>query len=178
MIERLEIDSTIFLVGMMGTGKSTVGRILASVSGLEFIDSDSWIEARTKKTVAEIFESQGEDFFRSAERRFIEEELPLQPLPAVVSCGGGLCIPDGMMDRLKAMGIVVCLWADPEQLLRRISTSSQERPLLQAKDPLQEIQKILNSRKEVYRAADLIIETSGKSPEVVSDEILARLKRR
>ena len=159
----------IFLVGMMGTGKSTIGKLLSSKLQLGFIDSDHQIEKINRLSVTEIFEKKGEDFFRSEERRFIENNLPNEP--TVVSCGGGLCVADGMMDELKKRGLVICLSASPGKIIERL-TGDDQRPLIRSEDQERIITDLLNDRMPVYQRADYIIKTDLLSPEEISRSIM------
>ena len=103
----------------MGTGKSTVGEILAQMLEMDFVDSDWEIEKKSKMSISQIFNTFGEDHFRKLEREFVEDGHPVKN--CVVACGGGLCVPVGMMENLKLKGLVVCLWTEPETLVERTS---------------------------------------------------------
>ncbi|MDG1138743.1 MAG: shikimate kinase [Opitutales bacterium] len=158
----------IFLVGMMGTGKSTVGRILANKLGIGFIDSDEWIESESSLSIPEIFHTKGESHFRILENEFITVGLPKEK--HVISCGGGLCIQKGMMEILKSRGKVLCLWASPEEIVKR-TNSVNNRPLLETKNPHQKIKEILKERKAIYQSSDYLIETDELSPSEIVNEI-------
>ena len=164
--------SNLYLVGMMGTGKSTIGKIVSAKLSMDFIDSDQSIEAMHGQSVSEIFSEKGEEFFRRLEHEFIKSSHP--PSNQVVSCGGGLCIPAGMMELLKSKGKVICLWASPETLLERTKTD-QSRPLLQVEYPLQQLQNLISQRESRYRQADYIINTDGLTADEVVEEILSAL---
>lgn len=140
----------LYLVGFMGTGKSTVGRVLAQRLGMTMLDSDLEIERKTGQAITAIFAEQGEDAFRKLEREFIETGHPHEG--CIVSCGGGLVMPEGMVDRLRERGVVVCLTARPETILIR-TQSNKARPLLDVADPLGRIRDLLATREPVYRAA-------------------------
>jgi shikimate kinase len=155
----------IFLVGMMGTGKSTIGLLLANRLKLNYLDSDQWIESLTSLSIPEIFNSKGESHFRTLEKIFITQELP--PERCVISCGGGLCVQPGMMNKLKEKGIVICLWASPDEIVER-TRNEKNRPLLATSNPLQKINEILEVRKPIYQTADHIIQTDGLSPDEIT----------
>ena len=163
------IQKNLFLVGMMGTGKSTIGKILAQRLSMKFIDSDSEIEKESGSSIPEIFSDQGESTFRKMERTFINQIN--QDQPAVIACGGGLCIPAGMMELLKSKGHVICLLANPSTLLERTQKDSN-RPLLQVAQPLQALEKLLQEREGRYREADTIIDTDELLPEQVVERII------
>ena len=164
----------IFLLGMMGTGKSTIGRSLANKLGFDFIDSDNWIEESLKMKIPQIFEKKGEDYFRSLEKNFILKELPSGNY--IIACGGGLCIPPGMMDLLKKEGITICLTASADQIFQRIG-SDPNRPLLEGSKTTKQIEDILAKRKETYDSADLVIKTDHLSPERIIDSIITSLDK-
>lgn len=165
----------LFLVGMMGTGKSTVGQLVSEKLGITHTDSDTWIESRLKRSIPEIFEEMGEDFFRLQEKKFLENHLPMAP--AIVSCGGGLCIADGMMDTLKHKGVVICLSASKSEILKRVSLK-ENRPLLSGRDQERKISQLLDERSPIYQCAHYQIETDNLSPEEISDAVIeiARLE--
>ena len=159
----------LFLVGMMGTGKSTVGQLVSEKLGITHIDSDTWIETKLKRCIPEIFKEMGEDFFRSQEKSFIENHLPLAP--AIVSCGGGLCIEDGMMDALKKQGVVLCLSASKSEILKRVA-KKEDRPLLNGRDQERKIAQLLDERSPIYQSANHQIETDNLTPQEISDAII------
>lgn len=159
----------IFLVGMMGTGKSTVGCLLASELKIGFIDSDEWIERSSSLSIPEIFRTKGESHFRMLEKEFITQSLPEERY--VISCGGGLCVEQGMMEVLKQRGKVLCLWASPEKIASR-THSANNRPLLDSENPHQQITEILNKRREIYQSSDYVIETDELSASGVVSEIV------
>ena len=163
------MSELLFLVGMMGTGKSTVGQLVSEKLGITHIDSDTWIETKLKRCIPEIFKEMGEDFFRSQEKSFIENHLPLAP--AIVSCGGGLCIADGMMDALKKKGVVICLSASKSEILKRV-TEKENRPLLSCRDQERKIAQLLDERSPIYQSANHQIETDDLSPEEISDAVI------
>ena len=158
----------LYLIGFMGTGKSTSGKLCAQKIGLQFIDSDQEIEKTSGMSIRTIFETQGEERFRALEKDFILTGH--SPSGNLISCGGGLPIPPGMIETLKSKGLVLCLWASPETILRRTSGNTS-RPLLQNDDPRNKIEKLLHEREKRYRLADRIISTEGKSEQDVADEI-------
>lgn len=163
----------LYLVGMMGTGKSTIGKKLALSRDMGFIDSDKSIEDTSGLSVSEIFAKHGEEYFRKLESDFIDHGHDTQNL--VVACGGGLCIAPGMMEALKSLGIVICLWANPETLIDRTKTD-QSRPLLQVAKPLEQLQKLISERENRYREAHYIVETDNLSADAVVEEIQKNLE--
>ena len=142
--------------------------------GLPFLDTDEVIEEEQKCSISKIFETHGEGRFRELEREYISEKQPSHG--HIISCGGGLCIADGMMDILKGNGIVVYLRATAETLYQR-TNQSDHRPLLQ-KDGLATLQNLLGQRKATYESAHLSIATEGQSAEGVAEAILAAVHKK
>jgi len=159
----------IYLIGFMGVGKSAVGRALAQELGYRFVDSDACIETQEGCAINDIFKNQGEAAFRSMERKFIEEGHPDRG--CVVSCGGGLVIPEGMSELLMSKGVVICLFADEKTILERTSRT-QKRPLLAVEDPMLKIHQLLKERLPVYRATGTGICTENRSIREVAAHIL------
>ena len=152
-------DVNLYLVGFMGTGKSTVGRALAQRLAFACVDSDHEIERVQKKTIPAIFAELGEPAFRGMERVFIEEGHPATR--TVVACGGGLVVQPGMLARVQARGVVICLHASVETILARTSRQNN-RPLLNVEDPEARIRKLFAERDPIYRSAGSVILTDGR----------------
>lgn len=150
----------LYLVGFMGTGKSTVGRQVAQRLGMAFIDSDHAIEERQGRSIPEIFEANGEAAFREMERAFVETGHA--DSGSLVSCGGGLAVQPGMMELLKSKGLVFSLIATAHGIYER-TRHNTNRPLLQVEDPLAEIEKLLAVRDPIYRQAHCCILTEGRT---------------
>ena len=161
----------LYLIGFMGTGKSSVGKIVAQKTGLRFIDSDQEIENQSGLSITKIFESFGEQKFREFEKKFIQNGHPESG--CVVSCGGGLPIPEGMMDRLKSKGLVICLWANVETIYERTAENNQ-RPLLQTENPKTQIKALLQKRESTYLKADQVVNTEQRSLLQVTDLIIRK----
>lgn len=149
----------LYIAGFMGTGKSTVARVLANRLGMAWLDSDVQIEREQGKPIPEIFAGDGEAAFRKMERDFIETGHPERGV--VVSCGGGLVTQPGMIEQLKSKGVVVCLVASPETIYER-TKSNQHRPLLNVADPLERIGAMLSERGPIYRTAGTQILTDHR----------------
>ena len=144
----------IVLVGMMGAGKSTVGRRLAGRLGLRFVDADTEIETAASMTIPEIFESRGEDYFRNGEARVIARLL--DGGPAVLATGGGAFMREETRRRIQEKAISLWLKADADVIMRRVRRRA-DRPLLQTADPEGTIVRLLVEREPVYQLADLTI---------------------
>lgn len=151
---------TIALVGLMGVGKSSIGRRLALSLDLPFRDADTEVETAAGRTVAEIFETFGEEAFRDGERKVIARLM--DEGPHVLATGGGAFINDETRGLIKGRAISVWLKADLELLARRVGRKDT-RPLLRGKDPLEVLQALAVARYPIYAQADLVVET-GDTP--------------
>ncbi len=169
----MEGQQSIFLIGPMGSGKTTVGRALARRLQREFYDSDREIEGRCGVDIAFIFDKEGEAGFRRRESRMIEE---LTRHPAIVlATGGGVVLSEANRECLKSRGTVVYLRCSVEQQLERTARSSH-RPLLQTADPRARLTELMALRGPLYEGlADLIIDTEGARVQQVVSRILQRL---
>lgn len=160
----------IILTGFMGSGKTTVGKLLAQKLGYEFIDTDRLIEMRSGMTIQELFKSRGEEVFRAMEADIACELGAGQGM--VVSTGGKLMLDPTNAQALGAGGRVFCLVASPEETLRRVSVDTgAKRPLLDTTNPLDRITELLQQRQDGYNMFCQIV-TTGKSPEEVADNLL------
>jgi shikimate kinase len=166
--------NNIILIGPMGAGKSTIGKMLAHSTNLPFFDSDKEIEHRTGATIPLIFEIEGEEGFRDREVSVIEEITRASGW--VLATGGGAILRPENRAVFAARGFVVYLHATVQQQAERTAMDTQ-RPLLQTKDRVGKLNELMKMREPLYReAADLIIETAGKSPKVVVDLIRQHLE--
>jgi shikimate kinase len=144
------------LIGFMGTGKSCVGRQVADALHFAFLDTDHVIEARAGKTIAQIFQQEGEPVFREWEHRIVEELA--QRTHTVIATGGGLPTNPANLQSLKTHALVVCLWASPQTIWERTRTHTH-RPLLNDPDPLAKICQLLATREPYYKQADVLVNT-------------------
>jgi shikimate kinase len=166
-------NTSIFLIGPMGAGKSAVGRKLASMLDFEFADSDEEIEARTGVDIPFIFDKEGEDGFRAREAKVIDDLTRLNS--RVLATGGGSAMEPESRAQMAARGLVVYLHASVEQQLER-TRKGRERPLLRDGKPLQVLEKLMAIRDPQYREiADIIIETDGRQVSSVVREIEKKL---
>ena len=167
-------DVNLYLVGFMGTGKSTVGRAVAHKLGFHLLDSDHDIERQQGKTIPEIFAAAGEPAFRAMEREFIERGHPAER--TVVSCGGGLVVQPGMLALLKSKGVVVCLHASLETILERTSRH-QHRPLLAAENPEERIRTLYAAREPIYKQSGTVILTDARPLHDVAAHVMRSWRR-
>lgn len=144
----------VVLIGFMGTGKTTVGQAVARQLGFEFVDTDRLIEERAALSIPEIFARFGEAGFRELERTVVEGLSEREN--TVIATGGGVGANPGHLASLKRHALVVCLWASPEVIWRRVRRH-RHRPLLQVPDPLARIRELLAERQPVYRQADVLM---------------------
>lgn len=167
--------ASIFLIGPMGSGKSTVGRALARKTGYEFFDSDREIEARCGVDIPTIFDYEGEAGFRQRESRIIDE-LTQQP-NIVLATGGGSILREDNRAHLRSRGHVILLSVDIKEQLRRVAFDSS-RPLLQTEDPEAKLSSLMNERAGLYRAvADIEVSTDVRRMHHVVSRILRYLKK-
>lgn len=171
----MKSDANVFLVGPMGVGKTTIGKVLAEHLGLNFYDSDREIEASTGADIPWIFDVEGEAGFRVRETRMIEELTKRRGI--VLATGGGVVLAEENRKCLINNGDVVYLRASIPQQLERTSRD-KNRPLLQTADPEEKIREIMRFREPLYNeVATLIINTNRRSPKNVSIEIIDQLEK-
>lgn len=159
----------IVLVGLMGAGKTSVGKKLADILKCEFLDVDNIIEIEQNRTISNIFSTDGEAFFRKLENNTISALAKLEN--KVISTGGGSVENIDNLNILKTSGFVVYLKATAECLHERIKTETH-RPLLQNANPLNTLQTLLKKREKNYLLADYVIDTMGKDITAITDEII------
>lgn len=165
-------DRSIVLVGLMGCGKTSVGRRLAARLGLPFIDADEEIEKAAAMTITEIFADHGEALFRDGERRVIARLLAAGP--QVLATGGGAFMNPETRANIKRDGIAIWLRAELPVLMRRV-LKRDTRPLLQTGDPEVVMRKLMEARYPVYEEADIVIESRDVPHETIVTEIVAAL---
>ena len=163
---------SLYLIGMMGSGKSSTGRPLAERLGYGFIDADAVIEKVAGSSISEIFERDGENHFRNLETQVLRSISERHSL--VVATGGGIVTRSenwGMMHQ----GIVIWLDVERDQLLLRLQKDSTQRPLLQVNDPGEAVDEILSQRRPLYNEADLTVVIGTETADVVADGIIQLL---
>ena len=170
------MKDNIALIGFMATGKSTIGRIIADSLGREFVELDVLIEKYASKTIPEIFASDGEESFRSLETSALKEALKGDNL--VISCGGGVVLREMNTSLLKQRAVVVLLTTSPDILLKRALVSNTNRPLLNVKDKLEKMRKLLDFRRPLYnKAANITLDNTSLDVLDTADAILDLLKQ-
>lgn len=166
----------LFLIGPMGSGKSTIGKCLAKELKLEFYDADQAIEARTGADIDWIFDVEGEEGFRKREATVIDELTALQGI--VLATGGGAILRPENRTRLAARGTVFYLHASVEQQMRRTMRVDKRRPLLQASTPEQTLKALMEAREPLYREiADFAVNTDARTVRSVANEVIRLLEK-
>jgi len=166
---------SIILIGMMGAGKSSVGRCLQSMTGLGRLDTDEALAAEFKMPIAEIFATHGEEAFRDAETNLLRGLAPDRPL--IVVTGGGIVLRPENNDHLKRLGTVVWLTAEESILFERASRRN-DRPLLQKENPRAVYSQIFRKREPLYAAAaHICVDTNRKTHDRVAAEILSMIEQ-
>jgi shikimate kinase len=169
-------QDNVFLIGPMGSGKTTIGRHLAKALKLEFVDSDHVIEQKTGAAIPWIFDIEGEEGFRRRERAVIEELTRREGI--VLATGGGAVLDPHNRADLAAHGVVVFLEASVEKILSR-TAKSQNRPLLQTENPRARVEELLAVRDALYREiADIIVNTDRHGVKSTVNVILDHIRRR
>jgi shikimate kinase len=167
---------SVVLVGMMGAGKSTIGRRLAARLRLPFLDADVEIEAaHAGVTIPEIFATHGEPYFRDGEARVIARLL--DGGPAVIATGGGAFMREETRNRIRDKAVSIWLQADVDIIMKRVKRRA-DRPLLQTEDPTATVTRLLEAREPVYRTADLTIASRDVPHDRIVDECLDALRAR
>ncbi len=158
------------LVGFMGSGKTSAGKLVARQLGMEFLDTDALIEQRLGRTIAQIFETDGEPFFRDRERDIVRELAARDGL--VIATGGGIVLnPDNVRD-FSRTGIVICCWIEPRIAFER-TRHTKHRPLLESDSDRQTcIETLLRQREPLYRAIPLQLDTSNLTIEKQADALV------
>jgi shikimate kinase len=162
-------NNNIVLVGFMGTGKSSVGRAVASKSEYAFVDMDEIIEQREGKSINAVFSEYGEDFFRQLEHRLVLELSEISQ--KVIAAGGGVVKNQDNIELFKKKGCIICLTATPQEISRRLQNTSS-RPLLNKKNKIQVISDLMRQRAIYYSQFELQVDTTGKTIDRIADEVL------
>lgn len=164
----------LFLIGYMGTGKSTVAKFLSEKHGWDVLEMDAMIVQQEGMSIADIFEIHGEEHFRDIESNLIKE-ICLQE-NKVVSCGGGVVLRSQNVDAMKRGGIIVLLLASPETIWERVKDDTN-RPLLQGNKTIEYLREMMEKRRKKYEnAADIMVHTDGKEMAEICNELIEKIK--
>lgn len=170
----VRLNRTVVLVGLMGAGKTSIGRLLGTRLGVEFVDADAEIEAAAGATIEEIFAEEGEAVFRSGERRVIARLLG-EPV-RIIATGGGAFMDPETRARIRETGISVWLRADLDTLVKRTHRRGG-RPLLKEGDQRETLARLIEQRYPVYATADITVDTGEEAPDAVVERVIAALER-
>lgn len=172
-MRELELGYNIVLIGFMGTGKSTVSRYLSDTYGMKTAEMDQIIAEREKRSISDIFETDGEDYFRNLETKLLKELQSWNN--TVISCGGGAALRKENIAEMKKNGRVVLLTATPRTVYERVK-DSEERPILNGNKNVDYITELLEKRREKYEAAaDVIVPTDDRTVQEICEDIIRKL---
>ena len=163
----------IALIGFMGAGKTSVGRLAAEQLHFDYLDTDEVIQSRTGRTITEIFSTDGEPAFRKMESDLVAELAARTK--TVISTGGGLPVNPQNLNNLKKYALVVCLWASPEKIWERVKNQTH-RPLLHGPDPQKKIRDLLAVREPFYKQADVLLNTELRSVREVAQQLVHQFR--
>ena len=161
------------LIGFMGTGKSSVGRLVSEQLHFDYLDTDELIQYRTGRTITDIFDDEGEAVFRKLEQQLVMELATRKR--TVISTGGGLPTNPANLASLKNHALVVCLWASPDKIWERVRNQTH-RPLLRSPDSQSKIRELLAAREPLYRQADVLINTDLRSAREAAQQVVHQFK--
>lgn len=164
----------IIITGFMGTGKTTVGKIISNKLNFIFLDIDELIEKTTGMKISEIFKKFGENRFRDIETEMVK--IVIKKRGQVISTGGGVVLREENLHNLKKSGIIFCLTASPNTIFER-TKGCKDRPLLQVDNPQDKIKKLMNERRPFYEKAGIIINTDGLTASEVADRMIKEYER-
>jgi shikimate kinase len=161
------------LIGFMGAGKTSVGRLAAEQLHFDYLDTDDLIQSRAARAITEIFATDGESAFRKMERELVGELAAR--IKTVIATGGGLPVNPQNLASLKTHALVVCLWASPETIWERVKNQTH-RPLLHDADPQKKIRELLAAREPFYRQADVLLNTERRSVREVAQQVVHQFR--
>lgn len=165
----------IFLIGFMGSGKSTVAKYLSSAYQMKQIEMDEQIEKNEGRSISTIFEKEGEEYFRTLETELLKSLDPRETF--VVSCGGGAAVKEENVREMKEKGRIILLSAQPETVYVRVK-NSHNRPLLEGNMNVSYIKELMDKRQKLYeRAADFQVKTDGRTAEEIGEEIIKQIRK-
>jgi shikimate kinase len=165
--------ANITLIGFMGTGKTSVGRLVADQLRFEYLDTDEIIQSGTGRSITDIFETDGEPTFRLLEQQVVKDLAGRKQ--TVIATGGGLPVNPENLVSLKAHSLVVCLWSSPEKIWERVRHQSH-RPLLHDGHPQAKIRELLAAREPFYKQADVLLNTDLRSLREVAQQVVHQFR--
>jgi shikimate kinase len=165
--------ANIALIGFMGTGKTSVGRLVAEQLRFDYLDTDEAIQSATGRSITEIFEADGEPAFRALEEKIVKELAGRKK--TVIATGGGLPVNPKNLASLKTHSLLVCLWSSPGKIWERVRHQSH-RPLLHDKNPPAKIRELLAVREPFYKQADVLLNTDMRSLREVAQQVVHQFR--
>lgn len=172
-LEKNLFDYNIFLIGFMGTGKSTISDYMSTRLALEVIEMDQLIAEREGKSISDIFSVYGEEYFRNLETQLLIELQSRRNV--IVSCGGGVAMRERNVEEMKKNGRVVLLTAEPKTILERVK-GNNDRPLLNGRKNVEDIKNLMETRRAKYEAAaDVVVSTDGKTVPQICEDLIRKL---
>jgi shikimate kinase len=162
------------LIGFMGTGKTSVGRLAAEQLNFEFLDTDELIQERTGRAIADIFAHEGEPAFRALEQQLVRELAARSN--TLIATGGGLPVNPDNLASLRRHALIVCLWASEDKIWERVSHQGN-RPLLNDPDPRAKISALLAAREPFYKRADVLVNTDLRTMREVAHQVAHQYRR-
>ena len=165
--------TNIALIGFMGTGKTSVGRLVAEQLHFDYLDTDEVIQSATGRSITEIFETDGEPAFRALEEKVVKELAGRKN--TVIATGGGLPVNPDNLASLKRHSLIVCLWSSPEKIWERVRHQGH-RPLLHDKNPQAKIRELLAARERFYKQADVLLNTDLRSLREVAQQVVHQFR--
>ena len=163
----------IALIGFMGTGKTSVGRLVAEQLHYDYLDTDEVIQTNTGRSITDIFTKDGEPAFRALEQKVVAELASRKN--TVIATGGGLPVNPENLASLKTHALVVCLWSSPEKIWERVRHQSH-RPLLHDENPQAKIRELLAAREPFYKMADVLLNTELRSVREVAQQVVHQFR--
>lgn len=163
----------IYVIGFMGTGKSTISRQMAAITGYEELDTDQEIIKQQNMRIPEIFEKYGQEYFRNLETEFLRKMQ--ERTQCIISCGGGMVLREENVTLMKENGVIVLLTATPETILERVK-NGKERPILNGHMNVEYIEELMEERRTCYEAAgEIVIVTDGRDTKEMAEELKKNL---
>lgn len=169
----INLSRTIVLVGLMGAGKTTIGKVLAKTLGVKFVDSDKEIETAAHMEIPEIFAKYGEAYFRAGEKKVIARLL--NDPPHVLATGGGAFVDSDTRALIKNKALSIWLQTDLDELMARVK-HKPNRPLLKTPDPKAKLKELMEIRYPIYAKSDITVSSRGTDPKKIVDDIIEKLK--
>ncbi len=162
----------IYLIGFMGSGKTTVGKYLSQITSRRLLDIDSLIEENAGMTISDIFKNKGEEYFRELEQNILINTFSQENI--IISTGGGLPTYKDNIKTINEHGLSICLMARPEVILKRLEKEKNTRPLLQGEDTIKKLNLLIQKRVYYYISSHILIDTSDKSVEEIAEDICVK----